>query len=153
MELKRTSRLGAQVVRINAELLHFHSIPPASESSTGGIDLTGTKSAAQASVRNATMSKGRFIASSLVPGVQISAVFLDLPSECYQALVSACLRGQGKWLRPIGQIVSWPPGRRNLFTRSRPQSGMLAGERYALNTGHWAAAFNSARNPRAAYLT
>jgi hypothetical protein len=29
----------------------------------------------------------------------------------YQALVSACLREQGKWLRPVGQIVSWPPGR------------------------------------------
>jgi DNA invertase Pin-like site-specific DNA recombinase len=28
IELKRTSRLGARVVTINAELLHFHSTPP-----------------------------------------------------------------------------------------------------------------------------
>lgn len=43
-------------------------------------------------------------------------------------MISACLRGQGKWLRPMDRIVSWPPGQRNLFTRSRPQSGMLTGE-------------------------
>jgi hypothetical protein len=115
------------VVRINAELLHFHSTPPASESSTGGIDLIGTKSAAQASVRNATMSKGRFIASSLVPGVQISAVFLD-PSFDQEALLSgvgfSLSSRAGKMASPNGQIVSWPPGRRNLFTRSRPESGI-----------------------------
>jgi hypothetical protein len=55
-------RLGAQVVRINADLLHFQSAPSASESSIGGADLIGAKVAAQASVRNTNMSKGRFIA-------------------------------------------------------------------------------------------
>jgi hypothetical protein len=58
-------RLGAQVVRINADLLHFQSAPSASESSVA--DLIGVKAAAQASVRNATMSKDRFIAVLLFP--------------------------------------------------------------------------------------
>ena len=121
-------RLGAQVVRINADLLHFQSAPSASESRIGGVDLIGAKVAAQASVRNATMSKGRFIAVLLFSVCADAALFRTrrlILEHCYQALVSACLRGQGKWLRPMGQIVSWPPGRRNLFTRSRPQSGML----------------------------
>jgi hypothetical protein len=60
-------RLGAQVVRINADLLHFQSAPSASESSFGGADLIGVKAAAQASVRNATMSNDRFIAVLLFP--------------------------------------------------------------------------------------
>jgi hypothetical protein len=51
--------LGAQVVRINADLLHFHSTPSALESSIGGVDLIGSKVAASA--KNATMSKGHFI--------------------------------------------------------------------------------------------
>ena len=59
--------LGAQVVRINADLLHFQPDPSASESSVGGVDLIGTKAAAEASVRNATMSKDRFIAVLLFP--------------------------------------------------------------------------------------
>jgi hypothetical protein len=46
------------VIRINADLLHFQS---ASESGIGGVDLIGAKVAAQANVRNATVSKGRFI--------------------------------------------------------------------------------------------
>jgi hypothetical protein len=50
------------VVRINADLLHFQSDPAASESNIGGADLIGAKVAAQASARNAIMSKGRFIA-------------------------------------------------------------------------------------------
>jgi hypothetical protein len=54
--------LGAQVVRITADLLHFQPAPSASESRIGGVDLIGAKVAAQASIRNATMSKGRFIA-------------------------------------------------------------------------------------------
>jgi len=54
--------LGTQVVRINADLLHFHSTPAALESSIGGVDLIGSKVAAQASAKNATISKGRFIA-------------------------------------------------------------------------------------------
>jgi hypothetical protein len=70
-----TSRSGAQVVRINAELLHFHSIPPASESSIGGVDLIGAKSAAQASVSNATISEGRFIAVLPSSGVYRLATF------------------------------------------------------------------------------
>jgi hypothetical protein len=84
--LKRTG-LGAQVVTINAELLHFHSTPPASESSIGGIDLIGAKSAAQASVRNATISKGRFIA--ILPGSGLCglAAFLH-PSFDQEALLS-----------------------------------------------------------------
>jgi hypothetical protein len=57
--------LGAQLVRINADLLHFHSTPSTSESSIGGVDLIGAKVAAQASAKNATMSKDRFIAVSL----------------------------------------------------------------------------------------
>jgi hypothetical protein len=60
-------RLGAQVVRINADLLHFQPPPSASESSIGGVDLIGVRVAAQASVRNATMSKDRFIAVLLFP--------------------------------------------------------------------------------------
>ena len=60
MEVKRTSLLGAQVVKINADLLHFQCAPSASESSIGVVDLIGVKVAAQASVRNANMS--RFIA-------------------------------------------------------------------------------------------
>jgi hypothetical protein len=132
IELKRTSRLGAQVVRINAELLHFHSTPPASESSIGGIDLIGAKSAAQASVSNATMSKGRFIAVLPSSGVcRLAAFFLD-PSFDRRALVSgvgfSLSSRVGKMASPDEQIVSWRRGRRNVFTRSRPQSGMLTGE-------------------------
>ena len=66
-DVRRTSRLGAQVVRTNADLLHFQPAPSASESSIGGVDLIGAKVAAQASVRNAIMSKGRFIAVLLFP--------------------------------------------------------------------------------------
>jgi len=61
-----------QLVRINADLLHFHSSPSALESSTGGVDLIGAKVAAQASVKNAIMSKGRFLAVLLFPVLQIS---------------------------------------------------------------------------------
>jgi hypothetical protein len=61
-EVKRTSRLGVQVVRINADLLHFHSIPSALESSIGGVDLIGSKVAENASATNTTMTEGRFIA-------------------------------------------------------------------------------------------
>jgi hypothetical protein len=53
--------LGAQVVKINADLLHSHSIPSALESSIGGVDLVGSRVAAHASTTNVTMSKGRFI--------------------------------------------------------------------------------------------
>lgn len=99
------------MVTIKADLLHFQSAPSASESCIGGVDLIGAKVAAQASVKNASMSKGRFIAILLFP---VSAGFATLPDPvlvfgyCYQALVSTCLRGRGKWLRPMEQIISWP---------------------------------------------
>ncbi len=130
IKLMRTMRLGAQVVKINADLLHFQPAPSASESSIGGVDLIGAKVAAQASVRNAIMSKDLFIAVLPFPVCQrcVFPTWRLLNQHCYRALVSACLRGQGKWLRPTEQIVSWPPAQRNLFTRSRPQSGMLTGE-------------------------
>ena len=53
--------MGAQVVRINADVLHFQSTPSALESSTGGVDAIGTKIAVQASAKNATQSKELFI--------------------------------------------------------------------------------------------
>jgi hypothetical protein len=53
-------RLDTQVVRINIDLLQFHSIPSVSESSVGGVDLIGSNAAAQANA-NAIMSKGRII--------------------------------------------------------------------------------------------
>ena len=57
--LNRTS-LGAQVVKINADLLQFQWPPSASESSIGVVDLIGVKVATQAIVSKANMS--RFIA-------------------------------------------------------------------------------------------
>jgi hypothetical protein len=60
-EESRISRLGAQVVKINADLLHFHSIPSASESRIGGVELVGSRIAAHASTANVTTSKVRFI--------------------------------------------------------------------------------------------
>jgi hypothetical protein len=47
---------------INADLLHFHSIPSAWESSVGGADLIGSKIAVHVSETNANMIKNRFIA-------------------------------------------------------------------------------------------
>jgi hypothetical protein len=96
--------LGAQVVRISADLLHFHSTPSASESSTGGVDLIGAKVDAQASAKNAAkMTKGRFIAVLPISGACRLAVFFSsrclIKESWYQALVSACLRGLGKRLR------------------------------------------------------
>ena len=136
---------------MNADLLHFQSAP---SSSIGGVDLIGAKVAAQASVRNAIMSKGRFIAVLLFPACPDRGAFFRTPrlfdKHCNQALVSTCLRGLGKWLRPMGQIVSWPPCRRNLFTRSRPQSGMLTGEIWTAlrrqrtcGARHWDASFTT----------
>ena len=69
-EARRTLWLGVQVVKTSAELLHFHSTPPALESSVGGVELIGAKSAAQARVRNATMSKDRFIGVLPISGVR-----------------------------------------------------------------------------------
>lgn len=89
--------VGAQVVMINADLLHFQFAPSASESRIGGVDRVGAKVAAQASVRNATMSKDCFIAALLFSVCADFGAFPDLNLEyCYQALVSPCLRGQGK---------------------------------------------------------
>jgi hypothetical protein len=75
IDVKRTSRLGAQVVRINADLLHFQSVPSASESSIGVVDLIGAKVAAQASARNAITSKGCFICHPPISAVsQVSGI-------------------------------------------------------------------------------
>ena len=50
--------MGAQVVKIKADLLHFHSIPSAFESSIGGVDLVGSRIAAHARTTIATVSMG-----------------------------------------------------------------------------------------------
>jgi hypothetical protein len=126
--VKRTSRLGAQVVRISADLLHFHSTPSASESSTGGVDLIGAKVDAQASAKNAAMmTKGRFIAVLPISGACRLAVFFFEPLFDQGELVSgvgfSLSSGAGKTASSNGQIVSWEPGRRNLFTGSRPAIG------------------------------
>jgi hypothetical protein len=55
-------RVGAQVVMIKADLLHFHPVPSALESSIGGVVLIGSKAAPHASAKNAAMSKERVIA-------------------------------------------------------------------------------------------
>ena len=54
--------MGAQVVRINADVLHFQSTPSALKSSTGGVESIGIKIAVQASAKNTTKSKELFIA-------------------------------------------------------------------------------------------
>jgi hypothetical protein len=56
------ARLGAQVVMINADLLHFQAVPSALESSIGGVVLIGSKAAPHTSTKNAAMSKERVIA-------------------------------------------------------------------------------------------
>jgi len=84
--------LGTQVVTISAELLHFHSTSPASESSIGGIDLIGAKRDALTSVRKATKSKGRFIAVLPSSGVcRLPDVLCPhfINKHCYQVSVSA----------------------------------------------------------------
>ena len=55
-------RSGAHVVMIKADLLHFHPVPSALESSVGGVVLTGSRAAAHASTKNATTSMALFIA-------------------------------------------------------------------------------------------
>ena len=55
-------RLGAQVVMIKADLLHFHAVPSALESSIGGVVLIGSKAAPHTRAKNAAMSKERVIA-------------------------------------------------------------------------------------------
>jgi len=101
--------LGTQVVRINAELLHFHFSPPASESGIGGVDLIGAKSAAQASVRNATVRKGRFIAILPISGVcRLAPLFRTrrlIQQRCYQALVSVCFRGSENGFVQWGKLL------------------------------------------------
>lgn len=52
--------MGAQVVKINI-LLHFHSVPSALDSCIGGVNLVGSKMAAQAMDTTATISKISFI--------------------------------------------------------------------------------------------
>jgi hypothetical protein len=67
LKLKRTPRLGTQVVTINAGLLHFHSTSPESEGSMGDIVLIGV----------APFGTPRLINDK----------------DCYQALVSAGAMG------------------------------------------------------------
>jgi hypothetical protein len=83
---KRTSWLGMQVVRINADLLHFHSTPSASESSIGGFeDLIGTKVTATATATTPTMSKGHFIFNSIMR----SSADVSLASHCGSLAIAA----------------------------------------------------------------
>jgi len=109
IEVKPPSWLRTQVFRINAELLHFHFSPPASESGIGGVDLIGAKSAAQASVRNATVRKGRFIAILPISGVcRLAPLFRTrrlIQQRCYQALVSVCFRGSENGFVQWGKLL------------------------------------------------
>ena len=90
-----------QVVIINADLLHFQS---ASESTVGGVDLIGAKVAAQASVRNANMSKGRFIAVLLLLVCADLATFFLRPVPLS---LTRLLSGVGFSLSsPAGKMVS-----------------------------------------------
>ena len=72
------SRAGAQVVRTNANLLHFHSTPSVLESSIGGVDLIGSKVAAHTSATGTTKSKSCFIAVILITGASSLGVLLLL---------------------------------------------------------------------------
>lgn len=103
----RTSRIGAQVVRINAELLHFHSTPPAPESSAGGVDPIGAKSAAQASVSSVTITEDRFIAILPSSGVCSLWRFLTASSNLEVLLsdVGFSLSSQaGKMASPMNKL-------------------------------------------------
>jgi hypothetical protein len=107
--------LGAQVVKIIADVLHFHSTPSASESGIGGLDPIGAKVAAQANTTNTTMSKYRFIAVLRFSGAHQSAVSFRsscLMEECrYQGSVSTCLRGHRKMASSNGFnrfVATWP---------------------------------------------
>ena len=72
------------------------------------MDFTGAESAAHASVKNATASKGRFIAA--LPGLggcRLAPCVVNRRLACqhrYQTLVSAPLLGQGKWLRALDKL-------------------------------------------------
>ena len=72
-KLRRTLRLGTQVVRTSADLVHFQPAPSEPESSSGGVDLMGAKVPAQASIKNAIISKGRFIAVLLTRWCRLAA--------------------------------------------------------------------------------
>ena len=54
--------MGEQVVKISADLLHSQFEPPASDNSIGGDVLTGFRTAAPVTARNAIMTKCRFMA-------------------------------------------------------------------------------------------
>jgi hypothetical protein len=85
--------LGAQVIRTNADLLHFQSAPSALESRIGGVDLIGAKVATQRSVRNATISKGRFIV------VLLFSVSADTP--LFRTLVCCSSVVIRRWFQPV----------------------------------------------------
>jgi hypothetical protein len=131
---KRT-RSGTQVVRINAELLHFHSTVLAYESSMGGVDLMGAKSAAHASVRAATVSKGRFIAILLSSSVCKWALFLIRPPIDQQVIrrwFQALFSDREKWLRPLPELFRGHLGTKPLhgiaseMLRSQPSQALVS---------------------------
>jgi hypothetical protein len=94
-----------QVVRTNADLLHFHSAPSALESRIGGVDLIGAKVAAQASVRNAAISKCRFIAILLFFGMRKSGVFSEPIVSVIGRWFQRVFAEQGKWFRPMDKSL------------------------------------------------
>jgi hypothetical protein len=123
--------LGVQVVRINADLLHFHSTSFASDSSIGGVDRIGAKEAAQASARIATMSKGDFIAVLPFRGACRLAVFLNpvfYRSHVYNEL----------WFQPVfaGRGKRF---RRFVTTRPTKRLHKIA----TVNLGRWLAQLDS----------
>ena len=139
IELTRTSCLSPQVVRINADLLHFQFVPPASESSIGGVvELIGARIAAQASVRKAITSKGCFIAVLLIPFVLLAACF---PAHHFawriviRRLFPAVFADRENGFIQWGELFHGRLGRRNLFKRSRPKFGTLTGETWIMRSG------------------
>lgn len=52
-EARRTPIFGVQVMKINADLLHFQPTPSALESIIGGVELTGSKAVAQTTAKKA----------------------------------------------------------------------------------------------------
>jgi hypothetical protein len=121
-EERRISRLGSQVVKINTDLLHSHFTPPAFERSIGGVELVGSRVAAHARTTIATVSKGRFMMSPLCRSCRPRRVVN--PIACTTSLIStvdvSLFSRQEKMASSYQTMISWEPGRRNLFTEPRP---------------------------------
>ena len=99
--------MGTQVVRINADLLHFQSIPSVWESSIEGVDWTGSKVAVHARAI-IIMRKGRIAVIPLFdPGRLISGIDFILAARAEE-------NGFVK-----SQLFHEVLGRRNPLTRSR----------------------------------